>query len=118
MRVILLQTSDLQLVLLQGANACRAGVRCPERGHDWDLLRKGCISNYDLIFAGDFAAWSIDNEMDVPVFHSIKNVRTPFADLINIRGGNSCCLQGGSCARSRNDAKTEFDKLARDSNNR
>ena len=118
MRVILLQTSDLQLVLLQGADASCAGVRCPERGHDRYLLRKGCITNYDLIFAGDLAAWSIYNEVDVPVFHAIKNVRTPFPDLINVRGGNSGCLQGGGCAGGRNNAKAEFDKLARDSNNR
>ena len=40
-----------------------------------DFMLYGARADFDLIFAGFVAAWSVDDELDVAVFHHVDDIR-------------------------------------------
>src|SRR5947207_2451430 len=79
--MIFLQAAHPHLAFLKGPNAIRARQRGAHRRHDRNLLCERGVADDDFVLARDLAAWRVDDEVNVAVFHAVEHVRPTFAQL-------------------------------------
>ena len=78
-----------------------------------DFMLHGARANFDLIFAGFVAAWGIDNEMDIAVFHHVDDIRTPvFCKFVETLDFDALIFESLIGATSGVDLETEFSEFS------
>ena len=68
------------------------------------------------MFAGNFTARRVDDEIDVTILDPIEHVRASFVDLEYLGDFDFCLSQRFCRPAGRNNFKTEFEKFASDGN--
>lgn len=72
--VVLLQRGHGELLLLEGADRFYTCFGSGEVGAVADFVLHGAGTDFDFVLAGFVATWSVDDEVDVAVFHHVDDV--------------------------------------------